>query len=1072
MSLVDLYSAVVINQNQKPTTEYDYLTAADGAWRFQEFYLPPDFVRGTDASEQITPPLTGTQLLMNLRDPEENAAPRKIAGLHATHNAAHYEDARNLGVSALRVDMWFDTIPNWGGTAAELHTLANSYNLKVLPLIVDYGRDWDDDQWVAAALAAVPYADLGIIEIGNEAYGEWFWGTLAREPGRYAKMVKRCADAVAPYGIKVIFSVGGTGGSGLDYSTDGGTTWSQDANGGGWINDMLHPTNGVPNLLSIAYGMAIHPYQIRNGDYGSILINGVENRIGALGHANYPLWMTEGGRKAYTDVNYTSSPTMQAEDAKTYVEYLYSQDHHIEAFFWYNQRDWSAFDPNGDNGWGLIDENGVHRPAWDAYRDAIVNTPRQEPAPVGQPDIEWKIEYKVFGLDWQELVAGTTTEAHASGSKVWVDLLADDPVDIGSDLLDARFRLGFRTESIAVNGVWFSNPNPLASQYVSARDADGETAIQNAGSDVSFCFRVLGLVADEGIDFLGNSYRSGVRLSTAGNASSLNGDPNAVWLSKPNPSRFAVENLYFDMRPSRDVPTYGRINRWTNPSAEANLTTLSAQYSGSSIARITTDAAPGAGSACVEVTAGGSNWATGVGNGVYYSVTPGQTVRIGCWFKASTNGTSASQYIDAVMQWYDATSTWAGGVDSASTPFTNGWQWIESVGVVPSNAATVRVDFWAGVSAGNIPAGSKYLIDGMTVTIESIDQGPLVTSFDGSTPGYAWLGTAHNSESAKVIEPEPEDQEVVIDSILVDPITPNVYFNVYYSSEGDPATSDEEWEWKLWDRVPMTFKATKRESHVLPEPIRAKYIKIEFTHLQADHYAPGPFAKPVKYKKHPKWVLDYFLTRLEAKRALETTLFAGRVAVIYDALDLAYNYYLDDIRQAPNAPYEKDPDYRIVENYLSERTDLSDQLDPTMLEKIHLALDPYQSHISTFARPETLLGQQSAITTGTEFSDYPVEKVSTSASIEDVKELRNAAVVFEQDYPVMFFYLTCRHRYREAVASFQNDRAYFVGIREISFQRERYATAFDTDQYIEPAGDLLNIERNDFAMVDGRMVIE
>jgi hypothetical protein len=127
----------------------------------------------------------------------------------------------------------------------------------------------------------------------------------------------------------------------------------------------------------------------------------------------------------------------------------------------------------------------------------------------------------------------------------------------------------------------------------------------------------------------------------------------------------------------------------------------------------------------------------------------------------------------------------------------------------------------------------------------------------------------------------PDGTGRVIDKVLVDPETPGVYFTVYYSNEDGVPTTEDEWENKLWTRVPET-SALSRESHVLPEPIVAKFVKVEFTHLQARSYSPGDFARPTSYKKHPKWVLDYFLARLDADKARQK-ITGGRVAVIYDA---------------------------------------------------------------------------------------------------------------------------------------------------------------------------------------------
>jgi hypothetical protein len=97
-------------------------------------------------------------------------------------------------------------------------------------------------------------------------------------------------------------------------------------------------------------------------------------------------------------------------------------------------------------------------------------------------------------------------------------------------------------------------------------------------------------------------------------------------------------------------------------------------------------------------------------------------------------------------------------------------------------------------------------------------------------------------------------------------------------------------------------------------------------------------------------------------------------------------------------------------------------------------------------------------------ADYPIEQTPpTPISSSDVSSLNRDRVVIEQNHPVMFFYLTCRHAYREVEAKFTHDRAYFVGVRELAFLRDNYMTAFDTTTYIESNADTLNVERNEFA---------
>jgi hypothetical protein len=303
----------------------------------------------------------------------------------------------------------------------------------------------------------------------------------------------------------------------------------------------------------------------------------------------------------------------------------------------------------------------------------------------------------------------------------------------------------------------------------------------------------------------------------------------------------------------------------------------------------------------------------------------------------------------------------------------------------------------------------------------------------------------------------------IVDNIIVDPITPNVHFNVYYSNEGDPADNEADWENKLWTRVPQHFVATKRESHKLGTPISARYIKIEYTHLQAKSYRPSSdFSRAARYKKYPKWVLDYFLARVE-----QQNLRSGRVGVIYDALDLAYNYYLGDLTQNSDDPIEIDPNF-VEEAPLGADT-LADQMDPIMLQKINLAMQPYVDHPAIFAKPDTLLGEY--VRQVADSTDYPAERpFVTQPTFDDIAASNNQEVAFENNYPIMYFHLTCRHKYREVYAEFDHDRAYFVGVREVAFLRERYDVPHDTVQYVETTGDMYNTELSDFRREGDRLV--
>ncbi len=289
----------------------------------------------------------------------------------------------------------------------------------------------------------------------------------------------------------------------------------------------------------------------------------------------------------------------------------------------------------------------------------------------------------------------------------------------------------------------------------------------------------------------------------------------------------------------------------------------------------------------------------------------------------------------------------------------------------------------------------------------------------------------------------------VVDSVLVDPITPNVFFNIYYTDEGAPGTTTDDWDNKLWERVPRVFKADVRKTHKLPAPIRAKYIKIEYTHLQPKDYNPGDFQQPIRYQKFPKWVVDHFISELEARKVSEDQFVHRTVKVEYDALRLAYEHYLGDLDSSldSESPITSEPSVVASDTLRKIRLDDLFQGSSTSYS---------DSILSNTVSPKGSL-------------ERPAEQRITQPL--GVSSLNRDKLVEELSYPVLFFYLKARHRYREVQATFQHHRAYFVGIREIAFLRDNYARATDTTNYIEMGGDNVNLERNDFVHNNTALVI-
>lgn len=389
------------------------------------------------------------------------------------------------------------------------------------------------------------------------------------------------------------------------------------------------------------------------------------------------------------------------------------------------------------------------------------------------------------------------------------------------------------------------------------------------------------------------------------------------------------------------------------------------------------------------------------------------------------------------------------------------------------------VSFLFHVFANTADEGTDFL-GNVYRSVVFRSKGDNVSTLNGGLANSFWMSKPNPSKfavEARYFDMRGNDgRPTVIDRFLADPLTPGVYASLYYSNDGDPGTTEFEWSNKLWTRVPQTYHLTQRNTYALPNPVTAKYLCLEFTHLLEKSYAPGDLVKPITYKKHPKWVLDYFILRTDVDLDSQDPFPSRSVTVNYDAYDLAYNYYLDDLSEDPLTPEElgftADND---LNRFLTTRTDASDQVDSTMLGQINLLFNYYRTHITEQGKLDFLLTGYMAETavTGTGNPAIPPPngaEVPGAVPVMDttvVSSLNRNSIVYEKQMPVMFYFINCRHFYREVKAHFQHDHAYFVGLKELAFYRDQYSVPFDNPLYIESGGDTVSSERNDFDSVDG-----
>jgi len=319
------------------------------------------------------------------------------------------------------------------------------------------------------------------------------------------------------------------------------------------------------------------------------------------------------------------------------------------------------------------------------------------------------------------------------------------------------------------------------------------------------------------------------------------------------------------------------------------------------------------------------------------------------------------------------------------------------------------------------------------------------------------------------------DEPVVIDSVFLDAITPGVQFNIYYSTDvNGPGNDNDSWESLLWDYVPSAFKAHSKKSYVLPNPITANYIKIEFTSLQADYYNPGKNDKPILYKKFPSWVINYFLSIYNMNyNKSEDPVLLDQKTIRYDLLDLAFNYYRGDIIDGVKAPIvieDSNSQNNFVidllknankEKWTNQKT--LEDLDATSLQNINASFDPFRRHPGYGFNTGTVTGKAGSLKSINEYFNYSTERLSIARGKTDVVSTTNRNhLMVEKEMPKMHFYPTCRHGYREAYARFEDNKAYFVKIKEVRFERHNHHVISDKSIYKFTPGDQVNFVKSDF----------
>jgi hypothetical protein len=319
-----------------------------------------------------------------------------------------------------------------------------------------------------------------------------------------------------------------------------------------------------------------------------------------------------------------------------------------------------------------------------------------------------------------------------------------------------------------------------------------------------------------------------------------------------------------------------------------------------------------------------------------------------------------------------------------------------------------------------------------------------------------------------------------IDEIYLDPLTPECLMHVYWSNEGDPGTSVDGWDNKLWTPIPRHYLLRKGNVK-LYETVSAKYIKLEFTKL-----VPLPYKTPnspididITYKTFPSWVESYILQTQTIvpndplndtniyKSIDPTPINLGLINPKMDKMTDETPRSIIDYVQT-NRKSTVLGEYQVWKNPDTNQSTLP-ILDKTINLYPNVYSNLYQQDMLSTVKTDLMDSVYNYLKSNQDESKWIPENplmpqiLTTVATKSD-----RTKIVEEKNWPDMWFMRKCRHAYKVIKAKRSVDVGYHVAIREIVFYKRNKTIKRDTPNYIETLLDDSSILVNTFYQKDWR----
>jgi hypothetical protein len=198
---------------------------------------------------------------------------------------------------------------------------------------------------------------ISIAEAGNESYLK---GGVAN-PVQYGRMYMAAIEAMHAVGIHTRLLFNMTGDIPL-YTWAYPGSWSEDANGGGWLREAVTAVPGLASAI-LANGISVHPYgalgEDKHDDWGTASVAADEAVADAVLGAIPAVYVTEFGYSLNYCASNNGACSSSEQASKLLAAYkVFLADPHVEGIWWYQSHD----DSTGH--FGFMTEKSRPRPAF------------------------------------------------------------------------------------------------------------------------------------------------------------------------------------------------------------------------------------------------------------------------------------------------------------------------------------------------------------------------------------------------------------------------------------------------------------------------------------------------------------------------------------------------------------------------------------------------------------------------------------------------------------------------------------------------------------------------------------